>query len=77
MPTREGAYLATFTYRIPEDALGNFAFEVLYDGQSANPKERTFLFGSYARAVDVDAVMPARVHVVDRHQRGKRLSSAD
>jgi hypothetical protein len=37
-----GAYLATFIYRVSDDAAGKFIIDVFSD--SSNPKHRTFLF---------------------------------
>jgi hypothetical protein len=69
-PAQPGAYLATFTYRVPEDASGRFVVEVLYDadlGSGPDLKHRTFLFGHGARPIGVTTLTPARITVAKRH----------
>jgi hypothetical protein len=72
VPAVAGAYLATFTYRVPEDATGTFTIEVRYDATgrtSPKPQERTFLFGPYAGLIDVTSTTPARIEVSGRPNR--------
>jgi hypothetical protein len=73
VPAAAGAYLATFTYRVPENAAGTFTIEVLYsDGAGgptaqvatrAVPQERTFLFGRYGGLIDLTEAAPVSVKV--------------
>ena len=72
VPAVAGAYLATFTYRVPEDATGTFTIEVRYDASgrtSPLPQERTFLFGPYAGLIDVTSTTPAKIEVSGRPNR--------
>ena len=69
---RGGAYLATFTYRVPADASGTFTIEVRYDDTTPTPTERTFLFGKYAGLIDVHATTAAQVTVVQTRNRAGR-----
>jgi hypothetical protein len=72
VPAAAGAYLATFTYRVPENAAGTFTIEVLYSdgggptaqvGTRAVPQDRTFLFGRYGGLIDVTEAAPVSVTV--------------
>jgi hypothetical protein len=58
----EGAYLATFTYRVSEDSAGSFVVDLRY-APGGTATERTFLFGAYAAPLPVTAVTPARILV--------------
>jgi hypothetical protein len=72
MPAAAGAYLATFTYRVPADAAGTFTIDILHDDgsrASSPPKQRTFLFGRYGSLIEVSSTTPARVTVSSDHER--------
>jgi hypothetical protein len=69
VPAAAGAYLATFTYRVPRDAAGAVVIEIRYGGATAGSSERTFLFGPYAGLVDVTAADPIRVRVQEKQVR--------
>jgi hypothetical protein len=71
VPVEDGAYLATFTYRAPADAAGTFSVDVLYDGGTALPQDRTFLFGEYAGLIDVISTHSARITVLPAPGRGR------
>jgi hypothetical protein len=71
VPVDDGAYLATFTYRAPADAAGTFSVDVLYDGGTALPQDRTFLFGEYAGLIDVISTHSARITVLPAPGRGR------
>lgn len=68
-PVEAGAYLATFVYRVSDDARGDFVAEVRYDDSTLFPEDRTFLFGRYAGPVAVSATTPARITVTGRRMR--------
>jgi hypothetical protein len=72
VPARDGAYLATFTYRVPKDGAGEYTIELRYDGSGAAPQERTFLFGRFAGLIDVTSLVPAQVSVVQTRSRAGR-----
>jgi hypothetical protein len=75
VPATAGAYLSTFTYRLPSDAAGTFTVDVLYDGSnraSSAPKERTFLFGRYGGLIDIDSAAPTRITVLGEPRRVQR-----
>jgi hypothetical protein len=62
-PAGAGAYLATFTYRVPKDAAGTYVVDVLH-GPSDNPTEnRTFLFGYSSGPIGLRAAPPVAVEV--------------
>jgi hypothetical protein len=69
---RAGAYLATFTYRVPIDATGTFTIEVRYDDSTPTTTERTFLFGKYAGLLDVHSTTAAQVTVLQTRTRSGR-----
>jgi hypothetical protein len=71
VPVSPGAYLATFTYRVPKEAAGTFEVEVRADDRSFATKDRTFLFGAYARPVGLEGNTPARI-AVEEGNRGSR-----
>jgi hypothetical protein len=62
-PVPAGAYLATFTYRIPKDAAGTFAIEVLHDPAGESREQRTFLFGESARLIAIGPLTAATITV--------------
>jgi hypothetical protein len=62
VPVRAGAYLATFTYRMPQTS-GLFIIEILHGDPGTNATTRTFLFGQAARPVLVTSARPASIMV--------------
>ncbi len=56
--TRANAYLATFTYRVSAEALGDFVIDVLHD---ASLEHQTFLVASDAGRIEVNPVTPGVV----------------
>jgi hypothetical protein len=71
VPASPGAYLATFSYRVPEDAGGTLVVEVRAGDRSLATQDRTFLFGTYARPIGVEGSTPARI-AVEEGNRGRR-----
>ena len=65
-PARAGAYLATFTYRVPENAEGTYVVDVQYDGSGTSLENRTFLFGYSNGPIGITAMTPAVISVVER-----------
>jgi hypothetical protein len=73
IPAAAGAYLATFTYRVAENAAGTFTIEVLHNNDAGDrtpgappraiPQERTFLFGRYGGLIDLTNAPPVSVTV--------------
>jgi hypothetical protein len=72
VPVSPGAYLATFTYRVPEDAAGIFVVEGRSGDHSAATQDRTFLFGAYARPIGVEAGPSTRVTVEEGNRRSRK-----
>jgi hypothetical protein len=62
-PARAGAYLATFTYRVPANAAGTYAVDVLYGPSESNMENRTYLFGYSSGPIGVTSATPAEIRV--------------
>jgi hypothetical protein len=77
VPVSAGSYLATFSYRVPHEASGDFVIELRYDGKGSSPTERTFLFGRYAGQLEVTSASPVLVDVAGRRSRDKRTGTHD
>ncbi len=57
-------YLATFTYRVSNDARGTFVIDVIHD---ATPQSQTFLVGpSQTDEIEVEQTTPAVVRIASR-----------
>ncbi len=66
--TNAAGYLATYTYRVSEDAAGQFVIDVLHDDTLTD--ERTFLFASPANGkIAIDRVTPAVIEIAERDAR--------
>ena len=77
VPVSAGSYLATFVYRVPHEASGEFVIELRYDDKGSIPTERTFLFGPYAGLLEVATASPVQVDVAGRRSRGERTVPHD
>jgi hypothetical protein len=73
IPAPADGYLATFTYRVSEDASGRFLVELRHDGAKSEGQERTFLFGPYGRLLPIVSAPPVAIEILPgsaRHPRG-------
>jgi hypothetical protein len=71
VPASPGAYLATFSYRVPKDGAGTIVVEARFGDRSPATQDRTFLFGAYARPIGIEAGLPVRI-AVEEGNRGRR-----
>jgi hypothetical protein len=72
VPTRPGAYLATFVFRAGDNARGTFTVDLLHDNSDA--AQRTFLFPTPPGAkIEIAATQPAVIEMASGKQSPQRL----
>jgi hypothetical protein len=65
VPVLAGAYLATFSYRVPAGAAGSYSIELRHGDDAPAATERTFLFGRHAELIAITSAANAHVAIAD------------